>query len=96
VEVQPGTKWVYDNHGFAALGQIVEDVSGQPLDHFLRGHIFDPLGMGSKPSLSRSASASAVRFSQVMDETGAPFDRPVVVEDQCDWSADCRNGCNVQ
>ena len=28
-EVQPGTKWVYSNHGFAALGQVVEDVSGR-------------------------------------------------------------------
>jgi CubicO group peptidase (beta-lactamase class C family) len=45
VEVEPGTKWVYSNHGFAALGQIVEDVSGQPLDRYLRDRIFDPLGM---------------------------------------------------
>ena len=45
VEVEPGTKWAYSNHGFAALGQIVEDVTGQPLDHYLRDHIFDPLGM---------------------------------------------------
>ena len=45
VEVEPGTKWVYSNHGFAALGQLVEDVSGQPLDHYLREHIFAPLGM---------------------------------------------------
>jgi CubicO group peptidase (beta-lactamase class C family) len=45
VEVEPGTKWVYSNHGFAALGQIVEDVSGQPLDYYLREHIFAPLGM---------------------------------------------------
>ena len=45
VEVEPGTKWVYSNHGFAALGQIVEDVSGQPLDRYLRARIFDPLGM---------------------------------------------------
>jgi CubicO group peptidase (beta-lactamase class C family) len=45
VEVEPGTKWVYSNHGFAALGQIVEDVTGQPLDGYLRDHIFDPLGM---------------------------------------------------
>jgi CubicO group peptidase (beta-lactamase class C family) len=45
VEVEPGTKWVYSNHGFAALGQIVEDVSGEPLDRYLRGRIFDPLGM---------------------------------------------------
>jgi CubicO group peptidase (beta-lactamase class C family) len=45
VEVQPGTKWVYSNHGFAALGQIVEDVTGQPLDAYLREHVFRPLGM---------------------------------------------------
>ena len=45
VEVEPGTKWAYSNHGFAALGQIVEDVSGQPLDNYLRDNIFDPLEM---------------------------------------------------
>ena len=45
VEVEPGTKWAYSNHGFAALGQIVEDVSGQPLEHYLRERIFEPLGM---------------------------------------------------
>jgi CubicO group peptidase (beta-lactamase class C family) len=45
VEVEPGTKWAYSNHGFA-LGQLVEDVSGQPLDRYLRDHVFDPLGLG--------------------------------------------------
>jgi CubicO group peptidase (beta-lactamase class C family) len=45
VEVEPGTKWVYSNHGFAALGQLVQDVSGQPLDRYLREHICAPLGM---------------------------------------------------
>ncbi len=45
VEVEPGTKWVYSNHGFAALGQIVEDITGQSLDRYLREHVFLPLGM---------------------------------------------------
>ena len=45
IEVEPGTKWVYSNHGFAALGQLVEDVGGQPLDRYLRRHVFEPLGM---------------------------------------------------
>ena len=38
---------------------------------------------GSKPRLARSASASAVRFSKVIDSTGAPVERPLqaVVED---------------
>ena len=45
VDVEPGTRWAYSNHGFAALGQIVEDVSGEPFDRYLRDHICGPLGM---------------------------------------------------
>ena len=45
VDVEPGTRWAYSNHGFAALGQIVEDVSGEPLDRYLSDHVFAPLGM---------------------------------------------------
>jgi CubicO group peptidase (beta-lactamase class C family) len=45
VEIQPGTKWVYSNHGFATLGQIVEDTAGEPFDCYLRDHVFAPLGM---------------------------------------------------
>ena len=54
VEVEPGTKWAYSNHGFAALGQIVEDVSGQPLDRYLRDYVFDPLGLGTPTSSDRN------------------------------------------
>ena len=54
VEVEPGSKWVYSNHGFAALGQLVEDLSGVPLDHYLRQHVFGPLGM-EHTDLGRSA-----------------------------------------
>jgi len=43
--VEPGTICTYSDHGFATLGQIVQDVSGQPLDRYLREHIFRPLGM---------------------------------------------------
>lgn len=45
IEVEPGTKWAYANHGFATLGQIIEDVSGEPFDRYLREHVFGPLGM---------------------------------------------------
>jgi len=43
----PGSAFAYSNHGFATLGQIVEDVSGEPLDGYLRDHLFVPLGMAS-------------------------------------------------
>ena len=47
IEVEPGTKWAYANHGFATLGQLVEDVSGEPFASYMRDHIFGPLGMDS-------------------------------------------------
>jgi CubicO group peptidase (beta-lactamase class C family) len=47
VDFEPGTKWAYSNHGFATLGQIVEDVSGLPLERYLRERVFTPLGMES-------------------------------------------------
>jgi CubicO group peptidase (beta-lactamase class C family) len=36
---EPGTTHTYSNHGFATLGQIVEDVSGQQLRRYFRDHI---------------------------------------------------------
>ena len=45
VVAEPGTRFAYCNHGFATLGQIVEDVSGMALQRYFRERIFDPLGM---------------------------------------------------
>jgi CubicO group peptidase (beta-lactamase class C family) len=46
LEFQPGTRWAYSAQaGFDTLGRIVEIVSGQPFDQFLRQRVFDPLGM---------------------------------------------------
>jgi len=43
---QPGSKFAYSPLiGFDVLGRIVEVVSGQPYDLFLKTHILDPLGM---------------------------------------------------
>ena len=41
---QPGREW---NYGVSTdvLGRVIEVVSGQPLDEFLRTRIFEPLGM---------------------------------------------------
>jgi CubicO group peptidase (beta-lactamase class C family) len=64
---KPGTRCTYSNHGFATLGQLVEDVSGTPLDHYLREHVFEPLAMDDTDLLrservrSRLATGYAVR-----------------------------------
>jgi CubicO group peptidase (beta-lactamase class C family) len=45
VVAEPGTRFAYCNHGFATLGQIIEDVSGIALERYFRQRIFEPLGM---------------------------------------------------
>jgi CubicO group peptidase (beta-lactamase class C family) len=40
----PGTMWSY-GESTRVLGRLVEKLSGQPLDEFLRKRIFEPLGM---------------------------------------------------
>jgi CubicO group peptidase (beta-lactamase class C family) len=45
VVVEPGSAFAYSNHGYATIGQIVEDVSGMPLERYFRERIFEPLGM---------------------------------------------------
>lgn len=49
----PGSRFVYSDIGFIALGEVVHRVSGKTLDQFARENIFLPLGMkdtGFNPS----------------------------------------------
>jgi len=42
---QPGTKWIYSQIGYAALGRLIEVCSGESYEKFLADHLFQPLGM---------------------------------------------------
>lgn len=44
MDAQPGTRFVY-GYNTDILGAVIEVVSGQPLDEFLRERILEPLGM---------------------------------------------------
>ncbi len=65
IDAEPGTRFMYTDHGFATLGQIVEDVSGKPLDRYLREHLFEPLGM---------ADTDLVRSEQVRSHLATGYD----------------------
>lgn len=45
VEFQPGTQWEYSNYGFILLGRLIELVSGEPYDRYVKKHVFLPAGM---------------------------------------------------
>jgi CubicO group peptidase (beta-lactamase class C family) len=52
----PGTHYQYRDENMILMGEIIERLSGQPLDRFLHDAVFAPLGMrdtGFNPSASR-------------------------------------------
>ena len=54
----PGTRFVYSDIGFIALGEVVRRVSGMSLDQFAKQNIFTPLRMndtGFRPAASLRA-----------------------------------------
>lgn len=45
LQFEPGSEWRYGNAGMNTLGRIVEVISGQTFQDFLRLRFFEPLGM---------------------------------------------------
>ena len=43
----PGDRFVYSDLGAIVLAQVVESITGQPLDQFLASRVFGPLGMSA-------------------------------------------------
>ena len=56
----PGSRFLYSNSGFFLLGVIVEKITGQPYEDYLRTKIFTPAGM------------NGMAFESEIDEKGAP------------------------
>lgn len=45
VVVEPGTSWSYSGGSYALLQLLVEEVSGEPFNVYMRHAVFEPLGM---------------------------------------------------
>jgi len=71
VVAQPGTVFAYSNHGFATLGQIVEDMSGMTLERFFRERIFEPLGMEDTDLVRSERIASRLATGYTLRRRGA-------------------------
>ncbi|HEU4463521.1 MAG TPA: serine hydrolase domain-containing protein, partial [Gemmatimonadota bacterium] len=77
--VEPGTAFAYSNHGFATLGQIVEDVSGMPLVQYIEERILRPLGMADSGLVRTDRLAARLATGYSLGRTG-----PRVVADR-EW-----------
>jgi CubicO group peptidase (beta-lactamase class C family) len=45
VAFEPGSRMEYSNYGFILLGRIIELVSGEPYQNYVREHVYLPAGM---------------------------------------------------
>jgi len=54
--IEPGSRRGYSNYGFIILGRIIERVSGQAWDDYLRDHVFAPAGMTGAGTLPWTAA----------------------------------------
>ena len=71
VVVEPGSAFAYSNHGYATLGQIVEDVSGMPLERYFRERIFAPMGMAESDLVRSDRVSSRLATGYVLGRRGA-------------------------
>jgi D-alanyl-D-alanine carboxypeptidase len=77
-EFTPGSRFVYANYGFVVLGRVVEAVSGQSYEDYLRGHVFEPAGMSHSGLNGEPAKSGVLATRYVKTSTGynpppAPF-----------------------
>ena len=70
VVVEPGSAFAYSNHGYATLGQIVEDVSRVPLERYFRERIFEPLGMADSDLVRSDRIASRLATGYAFGSRG--------------------------
>jgi CubicO group peptidase (beta-lactamase class C family) len=45
LDFDPGTRYVYSNFGYAVLGRVIEKVTGQPYDEYVKSAVLEPMGI---------------------------------------------------
>jgi uncharacterized protein YbbC (DUF1343 family)/CubicO group peptidase (beta-lactamase class C family) len=66
----PGERFVYSDINFFLLGHIVAEASGEPLDRYVAGHVFAPLGMtdtGFLPPIERVGRIAPTERCRFLD-----------------------------
>lgn len=66
----PGSTFLYSDVGFVVLGELVQKVSGMPLDQYAQTYVFGPLGMTSTRFNPPTAWISRIAATQRDEHTG--------------------------
>ena len=80
-EFIPGSRFGYANYGYVVLGRIIEVVSGQAYEAYLKAHVFRPAGMtrsglNAPPMTPARLATPYVRTAKGFQAAPAPFSGP--------------------
>jgi CubicO group peptidase (beta-lactamase class C family) len=76
-EFKPGTDWQYSGEGFMLLQRVVETITNEKLDNFMRHRLFGPLGMSNtafrwEPRFADAFIPGMPRYMKITDAL-SPF-----------------------
>jgi CubicO group peptidase (beta-lactamase class C family) len=70
VGIEPGTEFKYSGGGYTLLQLLIEEVSGQSFDAYMKANVLEPLGMTRSTFVIEEADALDV--AEFFDERGGP------------------------
>ena len=85
LDFEPGSKWTYSSSGIDTLGHIIEVVSGQPFEDFLKQRFFDPLEMHdtgfylTPKQADRLAELCAIKEDKLVPPPTCPIPAPRIL-----------------
>ncbi len=80
IAVEPGGYSAYSNWGFSLLGFMIEDITGERLDDYLRQNIWEPLGMAHTGMLYGKRPEN-LSMSYQFEADGTPVPEPLLDAD---------------
>jgi len=82
---EPGAQRRYSDHGFMALGDLIQVISGMPLDRFLASEVYVPLGLSS---ILYNPAAADIPNGIAATSQGNPFEKRMVYDDDFGYTVD--------
>jgi N-acyl-D-amino-acid deacylase len=101
LDFDPGSRYAYSNLGFAVLGRVIEHVTGQSYEDYVRGAVFAPLAIGGPRiggSLAEQRAPDEVAYYTVRNDRvpaviGPSAGRGRVPVAYGSWSVEASDAC---
>ncbi|MBV8345553.1 MAG: beta-lactamase family protein, partial [Candidatus Eremiobacteraeota bacterium] len=81
----PGSRWEYSNTNYILLGRIIELVSGQRYNDYIREHEFEPAGMTQTTTIAHEAKTPDMARGYTLDH--GQVTPSLLLDDAWPWSA---------